>query len=175
MAGHCRVCTGKMPPIPTIKHFNTSKGSEYTIYLDGSTRRFKSFQAEHPGDEGLKNRSEKTYYITPGENAQITPAFEELQGSCSKEQSLLQSLRDISIIAMYTGIEEGPNGLIIRYDEHEYIGNKQPIIRKGKRIKELGFSSQSPEKGLVPIEIWEKGRHTGHQITRLFDDPDDPI
>lgn len=61
-------------PPPTIGEFKTAKGSQYAMHPDGTTTRNKAARAEHPGDEGPKPRSEKTYYLTPEQANALAPA-----------------------------------------------------------------------------------------------------
>lgn len=53
------------------ENFTTSKGSVYQVNEDGSTIRTKAARPEHPGEEGLQPKSEKTWYITPEDSVKL--------------------------------------------------------------------------------------------------------
>lgn len=60
-----------------IEAFQTAKGSSYIVHGDGTTTRTKAVRADagHEGDEGLKPRSEATFYATPENVARLgTPS-----------------------------------------------------------------------------------------------------
>lgn len=64
--------------------FKTSKGSVYKVNSDKTTTRTKAARPEHPGDEGLQQKSDTTAYITPEQYKGIK-ANKPLEGSYQKE------------------------------------------------------------------------------------------
>lgn len=129
---------------PKEESFTTSKGSTYQVHPDGSTTRTKAARAEHPGDEGIQPKSQKTYYLTPEQADQLS----EIQASGPTRR-----------------INELPDGSIgIQYETGEH---------KGKFEKRTVVTPKtSPEKGLIPLEIWEDGKaHFGNKITDIEGKP----
>ena len=43
--------------------YQTAKGSRYQVFPDGTTVRDKAARPEHPGDQGIKDRTERTVYL----------------------------------------------------------------------------------------------------------------
>lgn len=70
---------GKYPmrfdEISTPTGFTTARGSTYAIHADGTTTRTKAARADygHVGDEGVKQRSAKTFYIEAGAAQRLAP------------------------------------------------------------------------------------------------------
>lgn len=54
-------------PAGQFATFTTERGSTYTVMEDGTTIRDKAARTEHPGDEGIKPRTERTYYVDPAD------------------------------------------------------------------------------------------------------------
>lgn len=61
------------PPAKRTKEFQTAKGSKYEVHEDGTTTRVKASRPEHPGDEGQKQRSEKTVYVSSEDVQKLAP------------------------------------------------------------------------------------------------------
>lgn len=121
--------------------FETSKGSIYQVHEDGSTTRTKAARAEHPGEEGLQPKSEKTWFVTP-ENSVKLGEF-QTKGADKK-------------------IVELPNGQL----GVQYLSGKD----EGKiEHRTLVDFSKKPKKGFIPIESWEEGKkiHFGNQIVNI--------
>ncbi len=129
--------------------YQTSKGSWYQVYPDGTTIRTKSFHPEHGvKDQGLQPRSQATVYL-PREEA--------------NKLSLMQAtMPDGVAVAFqlvhkpYWGVRfvEGPNS--------------------GKAVRSsMVQPSSKPKRDWLPVEVWHDGRvvHFGNEIIRIECDP----
>lgn len=126
--------------------FKTAKGSVYQAHDDGTTTRTKAPRADigHEGDEGLKDRSQATYYVN-GEDATKLGEFQTKGGAGRR----LAVHSDGRLGVQYT---EGPSaGKFERRTMVEY-GTK-------------------PNVGDTPVEVWKDGRivHFGNPITEVSD------
>ncbi|MBS0654552.1 MAG: hypothetical protein JSR46_02140 [Verrucomicrobia bacterium] len=132
--------SGSKKAEPQASNFTTEKGSTYQVNEDGTTTRTKAARPEHPGEEGLQPKSEKTFYVTQ-EQANI---LGEVQTSGEKKR--LIELPDGSIGMQYT---EGPNAGKV----------EQRTILKPQT---------APGKGMLPIELFKNGQaHFGNKITSM--------
>ena len=131
-----------------VKTFKTSKGSEYTLYPDGSTVRVKSLHPGHPvTDVGRKEKSDKTFFIRPEDQrildlAQATPPT------------------GVNVIEEYAPGEIGVKAVGGKNDGKFYEGT---IVKY----------FDAPEIGLMPLEVWNNGTktHFGNKITEVLDPP----
>jgi hypothetical protein len=133
----------------TVGEFKTSKGSQYQLHEDGSTTRNKSVHPEHPGDEGPKPKSEKTYYLT-GEQAR---ALAPPQGK-------------------FRIIDHG-NGTLSTATPSS--GDRWGIASSQRGV---GPVETQPQHGLHPLELWagsvskqgDRGynaAHFGNEVTEI--------
>jgi hypothetical protein len=136
------------PVAPGVSSFKTSKGSEYTVNQDGTTVRNKSAHPEHPGDEGVKPKSEKTVYLT-------------------KDQ-----MDKLSLVQATPGNEN--NHFVIAHTKDGKVGvgilTKDGKGDHGKVAPNTTVTpSTTPAVGLYPLETWNDGRnhHFGNQITEV--------
>jgi hypothetical protein len=129
----------KAQPKAEENTFTTEKGSVYQLNEDGTTTRTKAVRSEHPGDEGLKPKSEKTWFVSPEDAKKLG----EVQTSGGSKR--LFEFPDGKIGVQYT---EGPD--------------------TGKVESRTVLEPQTkPAVGLVPVEIWQDGKevHFGNKIT----------
>ena len=128
--------------------FSTAKGSTYVLHDDGTTTRNKAPRPEHPGDEGLKERSTKTVYLTQQEaNALGTPSDTH-----------------------WRVIDHGDGTLSIATEDAD---GKWGISPSQRNIK----VSDIPSAGAIPLELWKEGTtqgvrsfgeaHFGNPITEI--------
>jgi len=122
--------------------FTTAKGSTYEVHPDGTTTRTKAARPEHPGEEGLQPRSEKTFYVSQ-EQANKLSEF-QTEGGPKKR---LVAHPDGRLGVVYTS---GPNS-----------GKFEPRTVVKPKL--------SPADGLIPVELFDKGKrvHFGNPITSL--------
>jgi site-specific DNA-cytosine methylase len=147
-----RLLTGPALEVGTEGHFvvkrtrgtfKTAKGSVYELHSDGTTTRMKSVHPEHPGDEGLKPRSERTFFVTEA-NAEKLGIFQTQGGVHGKHVRL-----------------SGDEAAVFGTDD-----------RTGKVIG-LGSSRvpvlSEPAVGLLPVELWQDGKevHFGNKIVSV--------
>lgn len=130
---------------PDKSSFTTEKGSTYEV--EGkTTKRNKAYRKEHgDAEQGPQKRSERTWYVTP-ENAE---KLSEMQAFGTSKK--IFEYPDGKIAIMYT---EGPNA--------------------GKvSATSVVPTKSTPEVGLVPIEIWNKGEsvHFGNKISHIGSKP----
>ncbi len=141
-----------------VKTFRTAKGSEYTVNGDSTTRN-KSLHPEHgAADVGLKEQSEKTYYLAPDE-AQALGMHGTLNGR-------------------KTVIEKDGKLYPVAWNEQANKWGVSPDQKGG-----YGFSNK-PEVGKSPVELWkgkdgEQGRqygewHAGNPITEITNQTTSP-
>src|SRR5690606_3341580 len=116
----------------------TAKGSTYEVAQDGTTIRNKAERAEHPGDFGPQPKSERTFYVTPGDAIKLG----EIQTSGGGQRSVAIS-------------PDGRAG--IRYEDG---ASKGKIERRS-----VVPISDRPEVGKIPVELWDGGRrvHFGNE------------
>ncbi len=132
-----------------VKTFKTALGSEYTVYPDGGTTRVKTPHPGHPvTDVGLKPKSEKTYYIRP-EDFRILDLVQATPPS------------GVNVISEYAPGEIGVKSIGGKDDGKFY---------EGRIVKYF----DSPEIGLMPLEVWDGGRKT-HFGNKIIDVSDPPI
>lgn len=133
--------TTTAPPEPRIVGFETAKGSTYDIDESGATTRNKSAHPEHPGDEGIKPKSEQTFYVTREDAVKLA----EIQTEGLK--------RSVNLV------DEGRAG--VRYEQGKDKGQFE-----GRTVVPI---QRQPAVGMIPVETWKGGRetHFGNEITRL--------
>lgn len=131
----------KAEPTPGQLSFTTSKGSTYQINEDGSTTRNKAARAEHPGEEGLQPKSEKTWYVTPEDSVKLG----ELQ-TVGTDKKIVQL----------------PNGQL----GIQYVTGKDAGKIESRTLVDF---SKEPKEGMIPVEAWDEGKkiHFGNQITKI--------
>lgn len=130
------------------KLFKTALGSQYTLFPDGGTARFKTPHPGHdPKDVGQKPKSEKTYFIRPEDQKNL-------------DIMTAQGLPGTPVIAEYK-----PGVIGVKYTSGPDAGK----FVKGTVTK----SFDAPEIGLRPVEVWNGGRgfHFGNNITEVTDPP----
>lgn len=130
---------------PNQVTFTTSKGSTYQVDEDGSTIRTKAVRPEHPGEEGLQPKSEKTWYVTPEDSVKLGEF--QTKGEDKK-------------------IVELPNGQLGVQLGVQYVTGKDA----GKiEQRTLADFSKEPKEGLIPVESWKDGNkiHFGNQIVKI--------
>ncbi len=129
--------------VPTSS-FTTAKGSTYQVNNDGTTIRNKAARPEHPGDEGLKPPSEKTYYVTK-EDADKLSLFQ----TYGRGKMAIGELPDGRIGVTYL------DGKDVGKFERRTVVTPQTI----------------PSVGLLPVEIWKGGSevHFGNEIVSISD------
>ena len=126
--------------------FKTAKGSEYHLFSDGTTIRNKALRDEHPGDEGWKDRSEQTFFVTPEHASQLA-----LVQAPSTFPKRIATLPDGRVGVQYMA---GPS--------------------RGKfERRTVSRPLAAPEAGATPIETWNKGArfHFGNPITEVAQRP----
>jgi len=131
-----------VPKTEKVATFTTSKGSEYSVNEDGTTVRNKTAREEHPKDEGIQDKSDKTYYVTKEDMDRLS----EIQTTTNERKK----------------IAETPDGKI----GIQYLTGKN----KGKfEQRTLITPSSEPKVGLHPLELWEKdnAHHFGSEITEV--------
>ncbi len=125
--------------------FKTSKGSVYTVNEDGTTTRDKSYHPEHGGDAGIKDKSQKTYYVTKEDLDKLS--LVQTQGWKEGTHPIIGEMPDGKIGVGIVG------------------GENHGLIAKGTDVT----PKTSPEKGLYPVEVWNNGKehHFGNVITEV--------
>ncbi len=123
--------------------FETSKGSVYQVNENGTTTRDKKYRPEHgPKEQGIQPVSEKTLYVDKDQLNKLSVFA--TQGDGGKK---MFPYPDGRLGVMYTS---GPN--------------------KGKVLADSLITPKTkPEKGLYPLELWDKGEkvHFGNEITKI--------
>lgn len=145
-AGVVKTDVGPSVDLKASKIFKTAKGSVYTLYGDGSTVRDKSYHPEHGKDDvGIKEKSEKTYFIRPEDARNLDIVVAEGHSGTP-------------IIAEYE-----PGKIGVKYINGKYAGK----FIDGTITKTFS----EPEVGLSPFEVWGGGRkiHFGNKITEVSD------
>lgn len=125
----------------SVQAFETSKGSIYQVNEDGSTTRNKASRVEHPGEEGIQPKSEKTWYVTPEDSVKLG----EIQTKGENKK-----------------IVELPNGQIgLQY----LSGKDEGKIERRTLVDYL----KEPKEGMIPVEVWDQGErvHFGNEITKI--------
>lgn len=132
-----------------ITGFTTAKGSTYT--LEGATTiRDKAARAEHPGDQGIKDRSDVTVYVSPKDKEEL--GVKGLQGQWK--------------VAKF---DDGTIGITM-WNEAKQAWGMSP----GARVP---FQTE-PALGLHPVEVWGGAPgpsrstvypkiHVGNEITAI--------
>ncbi len=126
--------------------FQTSKGSTYTIQPDKTTIRNKSVHPEHPGDEGLKPKSDTTFYVNPEQLDKLG----EVQTTGIGKKTLRQ-------------LPDGSWGVY-------YLDGPDSGKFEKRTVTDV---STEPAVGLVPVELWKDSNapHFGNPITEVFTEP----
>lgn len=143
----------KAEPEPSQVSFTTSKGSTYQINEDGSTTRTKAARPEHPGEEGLQPKSDKTWYVTPEDSVK---------------------LGEFQAVGADKKIVELPNGQL----GVQYVTGKDSGKIEQRTLVDF---SKEPKENLIPVESWEGGKkiHFGNQIVKIENlkavEPEKPI
>lgn len=124
--------------LPGTASFTTAKGSAYTLHEDGTTTRVKAPRPEHPGDEGLKPRSEQTLYLTQEDAARLAPP-----------QGEWRILRE----------PDGTLSTIVQRPDGRW--GKSPSM---SRVP----VQDAPAVGLVPFELWQPEKINGLDAYRTL-------
>lgn len=122
---------------PIVGEFTTAKGSTYALHPDGTTTRNKAARAEHPGDEGLKPRSEKTYFLTPEQANALAPPQD----------------------SRFMIVDHGDGKLSTATPNQEGKWGIAPSQRN------VGPVSAEPKEGLHPLEVWSGKTSNKHGNT----------
>lgn len=126
-------------PLPSGVKFVTSKGSEYSVYQDGTTVRNKSPHPEHPGDVGVKPRSTSTFYV----DEEGARKLAEIQSEGMDAKRVLRKL------------PSGEWGVF-------YLDGKDAGKFEKRSVTKV---SDTPAVGLYPVEVWgDSSPHFGNQI-----------
>ena len=126
-----------------VASFKTSMGSEYFAFDDGTTVRNKAARPEHPGDEGWKERSQRTVFLSPEHALEVGGLF-QAQSRFGKRVFIT------------------PTGMVgIQYTDG-------PSAGKVER-RTYGRALTTPQVGAIPVEIWQDGgaAHFGNPITEV--------
>lgn len=131
-----------LPFNPKGQTFTTSKGSTYIVNSDGTTTRNKSIHVEHPGDEGVKPKSDSTFYVTK-EQANL---LSEVQSQGIGKKTLRQ-------------LPDGSWGLYYLDGPSQGKFERRTVVEPKKQ----------PEVGLVPVELWNDSSqpHFGNEIVSV--------
>jgi len=70
-----------MAPAGTAVTFETAKGSQYSLFDDGTTQRNKAPRPEHPGDQGVKERTARTIYVDGDASRLSAAGVENIKGA----------------------------------------------------------------------------------------------
>lgn len=127
-----------------VTTFKTSKGSTYDVQTDGSTIRNKAARPEHPGEEGVQPKSDKTYYVTKEDLDKLSVL--QTEGWKDGERPTLKEDKGHIAVVMEGGKNDGK-------------------FLKGTVVK----PQEGPAAGLYPVETWDNGRshHFGNEITEV--------
>lgn len=112
-----------------ITTFQTAKGSTYEVHPDGTTTRTKAARTDvgHEGDEGLKPRSEKTYYVSAEDANRLAPPSG----------------------GGWRIIDHGDGTLSVATKNQE---GKWGISPESRNVK----VTTTPSTGSIPIELWRQ-------------------
>lgn len=111
--------------------FKTAQGSQYTLFDDGTTIRFKASHIGHsPSDVGEKERSAKTVFI----NGEFAKEVGMWGSSSSRKKRLVLSGGKVYLISWNEGL--GKFGLDKIYGDSTY--------------------TNSPTVGKHPLELWDR-------------------
>lgn len=118
-------------PPPVVGQFQTSKGSTYDLHPDQTTTRNKAARPDpgHEGTEGIKPKSEKTYFLTKPQAEALFPGQ-----SPSRHQILDHGDGHLSTATPAQGGR-----------------NKWGISETQRHV---GPVSAEPAEGLYPLEVW---------------------
>jgi len=141
--------------------FTTSKGSSYTVDSEGRTTRTKSLHVGHdPSDVGLKDKSERTVYLSP-------------------DAASLIGLNGQTEGAARTVIEKNGKLYPVQWNIKENKWGTQSSSKDGHAF------STKPEVGLSPVELWGAKNdaqgiayskwHAGNEITKITDNSNPSI
>lgn len=114
--------------------FKTAKGSIYFFHKDGTTTRDKAPRAEHPGDSGYQERSEKTIFL---------------------EDKIVFGLNPHGLNEKFAIIDNGDKTVSLTVFNTN--AKKWGIFPNSKN---LPYQTE-PKIGLVPVELWLKGKIYG--------------
>ena len=123
--------------------FKTAKGSVYNLFSDGTTIRNKAQRPEHGNDQGVKDRSQATFFITPDHANEMGGLFQAV----SRFGKRIAQASNGQWGVQYT---DGPS--------------------KGKfERRTMGKVSPTPEVGSLPVELWNNGTkvHFGNRVTEV--------
>lgn len=137
---------------PVIGEFQTAKGSQYQLHPDNSTTRNKAARPEHPGDEGPKPKSERTYFLTKQQAEALAPPQD----------------------SRFRLVDHG-DGTLSLATPAAGGRNKWGIAPSQRGVP---FESMEPKEGLHPLEVWSgspskaggtayNALHFGNEITQL--------
>jgi hypothetical protein len=140
---------GRAGETPTAT-FRTAKGSTYEVNEGGRTTRVKAPRPEHPGDSGVKERSDETVYVDP-EHARALGMHQSLSG---KKAVVVRDGRAYAV----------------SWNEQAQRWGVSPLERGGYPV------STRPEVGKAPLELWGRGEdgayakwHPGNSIVSVDD------
>lgn len=139
-------------PAPVVNQFQTSKGSTYDLHPDNTTTRNKAARPEHPGDEGPKTRSAKTYFMEPQALNALAPPQD----------------------ARFRVIDHGDGTLSLATQNKDKRWGIPPSA------KAVPITSMEPKEGLHPLEVWSPATtrgitsygamHPGNEIVKVGGD-----
>ena len=130
------------PPSPqTGVEFTTAKGSTYRVHEDGTTTRDKAARKEHPGESGLQEQSQRTFYVSATDAVKLGEF--QAQGDAQKTIEPVPGM---------------PGHIGMRYRTGKSAG-------KFERRTVVPFS-RDPTVGMTPVETWRDGQrvHFGNAI-----------
>jgi hypothetical protein len=121
---------GEAPAI--VGEFTTSKGSTYQVHPDGTTTRTKAARPDpgHEGDEGLKPKSEKTFYLTKEQADALAPP---------QDSRFMVIDNGDGFLSLATPGQDGKWG-----------------IAPSQRM--VGPTHPEPVEGAHPLELWGRGK-----------------
>jgi len=143
------------PPMATPEGtkftFETAKGSQYFVFEDGTTQRNKAPRPEHPGDQGVKERTARTIYVD-GDASRLSAAG-------------VTGMEGARVIID----DDGTASLVWKNPQTGALGSS-PVSSKIKFYDE-------PAVGRSPLELWSRtevagregysGMHAGNKIVKL--------
>lgn len=120
-------------PSQRVTGFTTAKGSKYQVHEDGTTTRDKAARPEHPGDEGLKQTSTKTVYLTEEQANALAPAQGSVRFIDHKDGTISTAMRTPN--GKDWGISQEQRN--IKYSTEPAVGLTPLELRQGETIKGL--------------------------------------
>lgn len=118
--------------------FQTAKGSTYTVHPDGTTIRDKAARPEHPGDSGVKERSQQTVYITEQEYNAYAKSDKRAVDTTGGKVRLFTDTDNKVFIEGKTTPKKGLMPVEILPNNKIHFGNKITDIVKGQDKSRFG-------------------------------------